>query len=62
MQLIYRGSIFVLFTFTTIVPVLAQPQDPAGDPFIPIDGGLAWLAGAGIIYGVKKFLDNKKGA
>jgi len=62
MRLFYRVFISLLFIFINILPTLGQPDNPDGDPFIPIDGGLAWLAGAGIIYGVKKFLDNKKGA
>ena len=41
------------------------PGDGGGgstDPFaeIPIDGGVGWLAAAGVAYGVKKWRDTKK--
>lgn len=41
---------------------IGQPCD-YNDPFIqcPIDGGVTALLAAGVIYGIKKYKDGKKG-
>ena len=48
--------------FLMYVPsVLAQgPDNPGGDPDIPIDGGLSLLIAAGVAYGAKKAYDKRK--
>lgn len=51
----------IVFCF---IPALlhAQPAGPGGDPdaTVPIDGGLSFLAAAGVAYGVKKIKERKK--
>ena len=47
------------------VPVLVSaqdPGDPAGDPDIPLDGGVGILVAAGIGYGYKKYRNARKKA
>ena len=48
--------------FLMYVPsVSAQgPDNPGGDPDIPIDGGLSLLIAAGVAYGAKKAYDKRK--
>mgnify|MGYP003433852596 FL=1 len=48
--------------FLMYVPsLLAQePDNPGGDPDIPIDGGLSLLIAAGVAYGAKKAYDKRK--
>ena len=36
------------------------PDDPAGDPDAPIDGGISLLIAAGVGYGLKKAHDKRK--
>ena len=50
----YLGAAALLITSLS---VMAQPTPP--DP-VPIDGGLAALAAAGIGYGVRKYMKSKK--
>ena len=48
--------------FLMYVPsLLAQgPDNPGGDPDIPIDGGLSLLIAAGVAYGAKKANTRRK--
>lgn len=45
-----------------VMPLLAQPGGPGGDPDaeIPIDGGIGLLIAAGVAYGAKKAYDKRK--
>lgn len=57
-----------LFTFSVLLilfcflPSLLMAQgDPGGDPdVVPVDGGLVFLAAAGVAYSVKKLKENRK--
>ncbi|MEO6721242.1 MAG: hypothetical protein ABIN67_12805 [Ferruginibacter sp.] len=52
--------VILLFSFLP-QPTKAQgPTDPAGDPDLPIDGGVSILIAAGVGYGVKKYRDERK--
>ncbi|GCD76644.1 hypothetical protein JCM31826_01260 [Thermaurantimonas aggregans] len=42
------------------VALFAQP-DPPGGP-VPIDGGIGLLIAAGVAYGAKKMMSNRKNA
>jgi len=46
----------LLMMMVLLMPALvhAQPDGTPGDPDVPIDGGLAFLAAAGVGYGAKK--------
>lgn len=52
--------LIIVFSFLPSL-VHAQP-DPGGDPdaTVPIDGGLSFLAAAGVAYGVKKIKEYRK--
>ncbi len=54
----------VLMIVCCFLPSLlhAQPAGPGGDPdaTVPIDGGLSFLAAAGVAYGVKKIKESRK--
>lgn len=39
-------------------PVLAQPEDPGGEP-APLDGGTSVLVAMGVAYGVKKMREGR---
>lgn len=47
----------ILFAVLFVLPItflIAQPGNPDNPPAIPIDGGVGWLAAAGVAYGVRK--------
>lgn len=51
-------SAFILF-----IPAFIAIAQPGGDPTpssVPIDGGVSYLAAAGIAYGIKKYRDSMK--
>ncbi len=53
----------LFFVVFCLVPSLVHAQpDPGSDPdaVVPIDGGLSFLAAAGVAYGVKKIKDRRK--
>ena len=54
-QLLVCSLLFIVVSSQTI---LAQPMPP--DDEIPIDGGLTFLSLAGVAYGVKKIVENRK--
>ncbi len=61
------GSVFiatVLFVLLSVVPVwgYAQLGDPGEDPDaqVPIDDGVVLLIAAGVGYGLKKAMGNRK--
>lgn len=43
-----------------VLPFTVKAVDPGDPPDIPIDGGASLLAGAAVVYGVKKYKDRKK--
>jgi hypothetical protein len=58
--------LIVCFCFVSFIS-LAQGGGPVPDPApagggggVPIDGGIGWLAAAGVAYGVKKLRDRNK--
>ena len=56
-----RTIVMIIMVF---VPVLLWAQGPGGDddlddPGVPIDGGASILAGAAVMYGVRKLKKNK---
>ena len=54
---------FVLIIIFCFLPSLVHAQpDPGGDPdaTVPIDGGLSFLAAAGVAYSVKKIKEYRK--
>lgn len=53
-------SLFFLLVFVPGLSVAQSIGDPAGDPDVPIDGGLTLLIAAGVGYGVKKIRDERK--
>ena len=58
-----KNNCILLILLTTIfvfIPVLIFAQDMGDPESVPIDGGLCILIAAGIGYGVKKSLKNKK--
>ncbi len=58
--LIFSVLIIVCFFLPSLLH--AQPAGPGGDPdaTVPIDGGLSFLAVAGVAYGVKKIKEHRK--
>ena len=61
------GSVFIatlLFVLLSIVPVwgYAQLGDPGEDPDaqVPVDDGVVLLIAAGVGYGLKKAMENRK--
>jgi hypothetical protein len=67
-KLIISACVIIIFMVCFQFDVSAQisfPIEPCGGPFdpcVPIDGGAIFLLGAGIAYGSKKVLENKKKA
>jgi hypothetical protein len=57
-----KRVVFVLLICLVMFPLvlMAQPGNPE-DPPIPIDGGLLYLLLGGIVLGVKKLMDMRKG-
>ncbi len=56
-------TLMVLMIIFCFLPSLVHAQpDPGSDPdaTVPIDGGLSFLAAAGVAYGVKKIRENRK--
>ncbi len=59
---------YIVAIATTLIifaPIVLFAQGPGGssslgDPGVPIDGGASLLAGAAIMYGVKKLRDGKQ--
>ncbi len=51
-------GIFIVFTALTVKA--QDPGEPAGDPDIPIDGGVGILVAAGVGYGYKKYREARK--
>lgn len=51
----------VLLVIICVVPSMLFAQgDPGGDPdVVPVDGGLIFLAAAGVAYSVKKIKDHR---
>ncbi len=52
-----------LMVIFCLLPSLVHAQpDPGGDPdaTVPIDGGLSFLAAAGVAYSIKKIKEFKK--
>lgn len=56
-------KVFIVLAVLMVLPITficAQPGggddpgNPGGNPAIPIDGGLSWLAAAGLAYGARK--------
>lgn len=63
MKKIFKLSVLFAGLFLLVnIPSIAQDPgpDPGGDPDVPIDGGIALLAAAGIAYGVKTLRKNKE--
>ena len=58
-RLFFTLSIIILF-FIFLPSVLHAQIDPAGDPDLPIDGGVGVLIAIGVGYGLKKMRDYKK--
>ncbi|HMO61630.1 MAG TPA: hypothetical protein PKC39_09960 [Ferruginibacter sp.] len=52
----------LIFLVLMLLPAAgyAQLGDPEGDPDAPVDGGLITLVAAGVGYGIKKAVDNRK--
>ncbi len=52
--------LIIIFCYAPFI-LHAQPN-PGGDPdaTVPIDGGLSFLAAAGVAYGVKKLKEYRK--
>ena len=40
--------------------IYAQIGNPDDDPDTPIDGGVGLLVAAGVVYGIKKFREQRK--
>lgn len=58
---IWKASFALAFALVLSMPVFAQGEfDVDPDATIPVDGGLAVLAIAGIGYGAKKMNDARK--
>ncbi len=58
-----KGAVTLLMIIMCFIPSLLFAQgDPGGDPdaTVPIDGGLSFLAAAGVAYGVKKIKEHRK--
>ena len=55
-----RILIILLTTIFVFIPALIFAQETGDPESVPIDGGLSILIAAGIGYGVKKALKNKK--
>ena len=51
---------FVFISLPIITTAQTLPADPAGDPDLPIDGGVSLLIAAGVGYGIKKYRDERK--
>lgn len=61
----YTKWLFILAVLMIVfcfLPSLVMAQgDPGGDPdVVPVDGGLVFLAAAGVAYSVKKLKDHRK--
>lgn len=58
MKSLLKYILIAAFIFTQATSLLAQPGDGTGfgdDPNdVPVDGGIAFLAVAGIAYGIRK--------
>ncbi len=52
----------LLIIFCFLPSFLHAQANPGGDPdaTVPIDGGLSFLAAAGVAYGVKKIKEHRK--
>ncbi len=48
---------FIFIVILNLFPILQPPV--GGDA--PLDGGIIFLLGGGLIYGIKKLIDRKKG-
>lgn len=46
-------ALLLIFVFAGSLNLFAPPPPPP-PPSIPIDGGIGWLIGAGVVYGFKK--------
>ncbi len=53
---------FMLVVFCLLPSLVHAQPDPGGDPdaTVPIDGGLSFLAAAGVAYSVKKIKEYRK--
>lgn len=61
-RLLILLSVFVL-SFSVLpqsAKAVGPPEGEAEDPDAPIDGGVSLLVAAGVVYGVKKFRDERK--
>ncbi len=58
----YFLMLFILLIPFCLLPSLLWAQGgPGGDPdAVPVDGGLSFLAAAGVAYGVKKIKEYRK--
>ncbi|HCS21452.1 MAG TPA: hypothetical protein DIW47_12980 [Bacteroidetes bacterium] len=52
-----KRILFLCFLILLIIPLIAQPDNP-NNP-VPIDGGLGWLAAAGLAYAASRIKKRK---
>jgi hypothetical protein len=57
-----RITTFIILMLLPAFMLAQDPGDPAGDPDIPIDGGVGILVAAGIGYGYKKYRESRNKA
>lgn len=67
MRFTLRSMVLSLAALLPVVPVLAQGGPPVGGPppcwpppCIPVDGGISYLIGAGLVLGAKRAYDLRK--
>jgi hypothetical protein len=58
-SILILASIFLLL-LSAPIHAQADPGDDPDVPAAPIDGGIALLIAAGVVYGTKKVNDNRK--
>jgi len=58
-QYLVALTVMMLVCCLYTTPVLAQPDDPGGEP-APLDGGTSVLIAIGVGYGVKKMREGRR--